>query len=135
MNLEANKALAVEFLTAFGLGDLDRVFDMMADDAVLTVRTALVPAGNYSKTSLRVLLEKLFNAMDCVRKVDINSLTAKGDQVLMETAWHTQMRGQLFIGQYYVLIEVRDGKIVLFKSDHDKLRFQKAPSRRAESSA
>jgi ketosteroid isomerase-like protein len=144
--LEANKDLARRFVTAFDGRDLAAIESLLADDFVWHVavagedETELRPFQSAELRGKRLPIPGLFqNKRETVEyfghlfalgaderyrfRLRLVSVMAEGDMVAFEAEGdlRTRINDRRYRNIYFILLRVRDGKIVLYKEYQDTL--------------
>ena len=114
MSNESNKQLVRDTWGAVTAGDVAGFLARLADDVTWTFFGSHRFAGTIRGKD--ELLSKLFAPLGEILvggiSVEIDTLTAEGDRVVMEARGAAQTKqGQPYNNQYCIVITVRDGKI------------------------
>ena len=142
--LQANKQVALEFIRAFNDGDLATLRDLLADDFVwnkpinregetqpqpfqseqLRGRSYPIPAFRDRDAVLSVLERHVFAAAPEDRDhLQVMSVTAEDDRVGLQVEGNGRnpANGRRYGNIYFVLMRVRDGKVVLYREYQDTM--------------
>lgn len=120
--VEANKAVALGFVTALGKGDVPGIATVISQDieAIATGTCLLSGTRNHADICAAAGLLGLMTKGGIEFK--ILAVTAEEDRVAVECEGHsTLVTGQPYNNQYHFLFFIRDGKIVRVKEYFDTL--------------
>ena len=115
-DLEANKAVAREFLAALGRADKARVGAVLHPDcrAIATGTCAL--SGERDRDAVLLTVGMLGQATQDGITFSIISMTAEEDRVSAEVEGRSMLAsGNPYNNQYHFLFRVRDGRIIELK--------------------
>lgn len=125
MSCEDNKKIVEKFLDRMSRMDLDGVLAMMSDDAKWWVagKPAEFPiAGMKTKQEMARILAPMGAQLKSPAIVTVFGMIAEGDKVAVEAESNAvAANGRVYNNQYHFLVEIRDGKITLFKEYNDTL--------------
>jgi ketosteroid isomerase-like protein len=146
VDLEANKELARRFVTAFDARDLDTIDEMLADDFVWHVAVAgdeetdhrpfqsnelrnrpvpLPPVRQDKQQTLEYFKALFDTGADGQHhfRLRLVSVMAEEDRVAFEAEGDlpSPINDRRYRNLYFILLRVRDGKIVLYKEYQDTL--------------
>ena len=144
--LEANKQLAHRFVDAFEGRDIAAIEDLLADDFVwhvavvgdeeseprpfqsaeLRSRPWMLPPVKQSKQETLAFFKNMFDVGADPRyhfHLRLISVMAEGDRVAFEAESDmlSPVNGRRYRNLYFILMRVRDGRIVLYKEYQDTL--------------
>jgi uncharacterized protein len=115
MNINENKALALEFFERFTAGDIQGALDTMSDDATWWIpgKPERSPsAGLYSKERIGRLLNRMVAALESGLTMTVVSSVGEGDHVALEVVSYGDLRnGRQYRQEYHMLLSFKDGKI------------------------
>lgn len=115
MDVIANKNLINLFLGHFEKGSVDRILEIMSDDATWWVngKPHLFPfAGLKTKAEMRSVFNELFAIFNGGLKMDLKSSIGEGDAVAVEARSRGVTKsGKLYENEYHILFRVHNGKI------------------------
>jgi ketosteroid isomerase-like protein len=114
MTLEANKQLVSNAWDAISSGDVETFMNALADDVTWTFFGSHRFAGTFAGKD--ELVGKLFGplgeVLDAGIKVNVLSLTAEGDRVVVEAKGEARSKsGQDYNNDYCIVVRLADGKI------------------------
>lgn len=115
MTATDNARLGRAFFDLLGRGDLDGALAILADDGIWTVQSgpAFPLGGDHTKQQFPELLARIGKAMPNGVRVDITTVTADGQRVVIEADVHgTNAVGKVYDNKLVYVLDVRDGKIV-----------------------
>jgi ketosteroid isomerase-like protein len=141
--LQANKEIALAYVRAFNERHLDRVGDLLADEFVwrtaitsegelglrpfqsneLGGRPSLFPVHRNRDETLE-MLRPLFARDEANRfSLHVVSITAEDDRVAVEMEGDARnpLNGRVYRNIYFILMRVRDGKLVHYTEYQDTL--------------
>lgn len=115
MNAQANKKLVLEFYKLMTRLELEKMFDLMADDAIWSVSgdpSTFHHAGEKSKAERKQACLEFMNIFENMES-EILSCTAEEDRVVLEARTRCRARsGPVYDQAPLLLFRCRDGKIV-----------------------
>lgn len=115
MTIEANKALATEFLALFSASDIAGALDVMTDDATWWIAgkpDQLSAAGRHTKQQIARIFHNMVGQLKDGLRMTVSGLIAEGDRVAVEVESYGELRnGRVYNQQYHMLMTIRDGKI------------------------
>ncbi len=114
MGSKDNKQIVSDTWGAVNAGDLDTFFGNLADDVTWTFFGSHRFAGTFRGKDELVskLFEPLGEVLDGGIHVDILSLTADGDRVVMEAKGNAKSKsGQRYDNDYCIVVTLAGGKI------------------------
>lgn len=112
MTLETHKQLAQDFLNAVAAGDVDRVSEMMTDDATWWVMPSTPVSGLHQKEGFLNLFPQVLSLGDGPLTFRFDEITAEDDRVSLTVKGHLKMKnGMVYSGDYHFLVFIKDGKI------------------------
>ena len=115
MGAEANRAMALEFLSLMAAFEFDAMFALMADDAVWRVvgdPATFPPGGTLPKSERRAMFNGFVSVLRSL-EFDIAGTTAEGDRVAVEfTCRGESHAGPVYENEFINLFRFRDGRIV-----------------------
>ena len=115
MGIAENKALVEEAWGMVSAGDGEGFLSKLSDDATWTFFGSHKFAGTFRGKAEIVakLFEPLGDVLEDGIKVTINSLTAEGDRVVMESKGQARTKsGVDYNNDYCIVITIKDGLIV-----------------------
>ncbi|MEM7466684.1 MAG: nuclear transport factor 2 family protein [Pseudomonadota bacterium] len=115
MSASDNKKLVEEAWGMVSVGDAEGFLSKLADDATWTFFGSHRFAGTFDGKAeiIAKLFEPLGEVLEDGIKVTINSLTAEGDRVIMESKGLARTKaGVDYNNDYCIVITVKDGLIV-----------------------
>ena len=114
MSVEANKQLVRDTWAAVSDGEVDKFFAGLADDVTWTFFGSHRFAGTFrGKDDLASrLFAPIGEILEAGIKVDIKSITAEGDRVVVEAKGDARSKsGKQYNNDYCIVIAIADGKI------------------------
>jgi ketosteroid isomerase-like protein len=118
--LEANKAVALEWLDAILNGNEQRVIQLMADECVFYVLGSTAVSGFQSRERWLESLRQGPVLLPGPATMHIGHVTAEADRVAVEAESHlVTQTGKPYNNQYHFLLRVQDGKVTAFKEYFD----------------
>jgi len=115
MNIEQNKAVALEFFARFSANDIAGALDTMTGDATWWIagKPGSVPvAGTQSKERIARIFDHMVRETKDGLRMTVRSVTAEGDRVALEVESYGELKnGRVYNQQYHAVIVMRDGKI------------------------
>lgn len=120
--LEANKAVALSFVTALGKGDVSGVTAVISEDIEAIATGTCLLSGTRSHADICSAAGLLGLMTKGGIEFKILAVTAEADRVAVECEGRsTLVTGQAYNNQYHFLFFIRDGKIVRIKEYFDTL--------------
>ena len=123
MNIEQNKALALEFFARFSANDIPGVLDLLADDLSWwsAGKPELVPVtGLRDKKHIARVFNSMGEQLEQGLTMTVKGLTAEGDKVAAEVESFGHLRnGRVYNNEYHFLLTMRDGRIAAVKEYYD----------------
>ena len=122
MTAEQNKQVVLDFYAAGARGDMDRCFELLADDIAWTNIGTTKFSGTFvgKQALMDELLGPLFGQLKAGIGSTIERLTAEGDIVVAQTSGTAETHdGTPYNNSYCQVIQVRDGKIAAVKEYFD----------------
>jgi len=116
MNILANKNVVKLFLSHFERGDVNKLLDMMSDDATWWVNGKphlFAFAGLKTKAEMGSVFDALFASFDGGLTMELKSSIGEGDIVAVEaSSYGITKGGKHYQNEYHLLFVLRDMKIV-----------------------
>lgn len=113
-NIEANRALAREYLDLIAAGDADAVANLFTDDGAIIVKSkTLLPAETRGKEAIRGMIGMLPQFFpETGLKIYVDETTAEDDRVaIVAHSEAVHASGKPYNNNYHFLLKFRDGKI------------------------
>jgi uncharacterized protein len=114
MGIAENKKIVLDFYDAGARGDMDRCFELLADDIAWTNIGTTRFSGTFSgkKALLEQLLGPLFGQLQAGISTTVERLIAEADVVVAQTSGTAEtLNGVPYNNSYCQVIRIRDGKI------------------------
>ena len=119
-DIEANKRLAREFMSALSSGDAGQILNFYAADAVVWTAGSLPFSGTHPREAVVALCEGLLGAFPDGLEFEVRAMTAEGDRVAIEAEGHGRHRsGQTYDQKYHFLVVISNGKVSQMKEYFD----------------
>ena len=120
VGIEENKALVTEFFARQAALEIDRAFELVADDATWWMPGNLPFSGEYTREQIYEVYKSAETGFAEGPHLSVISVTAEDDRVALETEGHGRLHsGFEYSNTYHYLFRVRDGKIVSCRSHQD----------------
>jgi uncharacterized protein len=123
-DLEANKQLVRQFLSAFSKGDVDGMVTLMTEDSSWWVSGCIEGlSGTYPRNQFAELVKGAKAAYKTgALQITPTSMVAEGDRVAAEAeSFAETVSGEVYNNFYHLLFTIRDGKIAAVKEYMDTL--------------
>lgn len=121
--VEANKALVLEFFAAMNRGDVDAIVNAYADDGYLETMGNTLISGTAGKQQIRESSSRIFEVFPAGISFDIHTMTAEAGRVAVEASSEgAHVSGQVYRNQYHFLFELEGGKVKKLKEYMDTER-------------
>ncbi|MFQ5514880.1 MAG: nuclear transport factor 2 family protein [Myxococcota bacterium] len=122
MSIEANKAVAREFMEALSRADGKRVMELYAPDAICWTAGTLPFSGEHRLDEIGPLMEGILGAFPEGLRFTVRQMTAEGERVAIEAeSFGRHVSGKTYRNQYHFLMVIRDGRIHEFKEYMDTM--------------
>jgi ketosteroid isomerase-like protein len=119
---ETNKQTVLKAYASLVEGNVQGYFDRMQDDITITYYGDHIFAGTYrgKKDILENYVPLLLKHLDGPIKVYVTNVIAEGNQVAAEAYGEARAKdGRPYNNKYFMLIEMRDGKIAAVREYMD----------------
>jgi ketosteroid isomerase-like protein len=119
-DLQANKAIVMQFFECLSAADADALMDLYTDDVEVWTAGDLPLSGIHPRSELRGLIEGVSGAFPEGWHFTPKTLTAEEDRVAVQaegTGKHVS--GRVYQQKYHFLFWLRDGKIARFDEYFD----------------
>ncbi len=120
MNIEHNKTIAVQLVTAAGDSRIEDLLSWVTDDATWWISGTTEFSGTYPVRKLFEESAKLFRGTEGPFTSTIGAVTAEGNRVAIEAEAHVRfIDGRVYHNLVHLLLTFRDGKVASVKEYGD----------------
>lgn len=123
MNISDNKGIVKHFCSHFEHSAIDRVLEMMHDNATWWINGKphlFAGAGKKTKAEMKKAWHELYSTLQGGLKMEILAITAENERVAAEIrSYAVTIGGKVYENDYHMLFIIRDGKIAEVKEYTD----------------